>query len=103
MNDAIVHSNNSVLLSKGIKKMWLAYHKSSTFARGLIAKLISKCWYNKKRLVVVNAIAKELGCENNIKQEYFIDGSTKEKKEWMITALRQKYEILEFKEILLET
>ena len=79
------------------------YYKSSEFARGLIAKLISKCWSNKKRLVVVNTIAKELGYKDNIKQEDFIDGTTKEKEEWMKTALRLKFENPEFKKLLLET
>ena len=68
-----------------------------------IAKLISKCWSNKKRLVVVNTIAKELGYEDDIKQEDFIDGTIKEKEEWMKMALRLKFENPEFKRLLLET
>jgi len=79
------------------------YYKSSEFARGLIAKLVSKCWSNKKRLVMVNKIAKELGYEDNIKQEDFIDGTIKEKEEWMKIALRLKFENPELKKLLLET
>ena len=52
---------------------------------------------------MVNTIAKELGYEGNVKQEDFIDGTIKEKEEWMKTALRLKFENPEFKKLLLET
>lgn len=62
--------------------------------------MISKCWSNRNRLVVVNTIAKKLGLKNNIKQEDFIDGTVEEKEDWMKMTLRHKLENHELKSLL---
>ena len=56
-----------------------------------ILNLISACWKPsmKKRLEIVNEIAKERGLTGDIKQEDFLKGTDEENKQFMKTALRR--------------
>ena len=70
---------------------------------GLIAKLISGSYKQEKRLKIVNEIAVRLDLEGNIKKEDFIDGTLKDKKKWMMNALKLKFKDSFYEDILLKT
>ena len=67
------------------------YRKGGKVAGGLIAKLMSTSYKNKKRLKIVNELADELLLDKGvILATDFTDGTYTQKAIWMLKALRRK-------------
>ena len=83
------------------------YDGKQYYGFGILAKLISTCWKPndnmKRRLKVVNEIAKERGLTGNIKQKDFQQGDAKTNQGYMKTALSIKFRSEPYKRVLLGT
>lgn len=94
------------IYKEGYKDAYVkTYNGKEYYGFGLIAKLISACYKTsmKKRLKVVNEIAKEIHIEGNITQKDFIGGKEYENIGYMKIALQLKFQNEPYKTVLMET
>ena len=93
------------IYKEGYKDAYIkSYNDHQYYGFGVLAKLISSCWKDsmKKRLIVVNDIAKERGIEGNIKKEDFLKSDDRDKL-YMKNALQLKFQNEPYKTVLMET
>lgn len=93
------------LYKEGYKDAYVKmYNGQQYYGYGVLSKLISACWKPtmKKRLEIVNQIAKERGLKGDIKQKDFLK-SDDEDKIYMKNALRLKFQTEPYQSVLLAT